>query len=247
MKFVVKNTTRCGVLDLLCPHSCRGCGRLGSVLCERCKKNLITARRMICPVCKQEFELGLNDMENMSCSECDLGGFTAIFAAGWRDGVLKKMVEEYKYQAIWALGDVLAEVLEEMLPSKDEIFWRDLGQCEVVIVPLPTIGRHVRERGLDHTFRMAHKLAKWRGWKCERILSRAADTVQVGAKAADREEQARKAYEVYGKVDAERIYVLLDDVWTTGASMRAAAEVMRLAGAKRLIGLVVAVGKAREI
>ncbi len=48
-------------------------------------------------------------------------------------------------------------------------------------------------------------------------------------------------------MDAERIYVLLDDVWTTGASMRAAAEVMRLAGAKRLVGLVVAVGKAREI
>lgn len=247
MKFVVKNTTKCGVLDLLCPHSCRGCGRLGSVLCERCKKNLISARRAICPLCKREF-VAKSGLDSGKCSDCDLAGMRAIFVGGWREGVLMKMVEEYKYQSVWALGDVLVEVLDTALPlTEGDGDWCGVRSEDVVVVPLPTIGRHVRERGLDHTLRMARKLAKRRGWKCGQILSRVADTVQVGAKAAEREEQARKAYVVREKVDTRNTYILLDDVWTTGASMRAATEVMREAGVERLIGLVVAVGRPRGV
>ena len=70
--------------------------------------------------------------------------------------------------------------------------------------------------------------------------------MQVGAKASEREEQARKAYAVRGKLDVKKVYVLLDDVWTTGASMRAAAEVMKAAGAERVVGVVVAVGRGRD-
>lgn len=246
MKFVVKNTTKCGVLDLLCPHSCRGCGCLGSVLCERCKKNLILARRAICPLCKREFA-AKSGLEGGRCPDCDLAGMRAIFAGGWREGVLMKMVEEYKYQSVWALGDALTEILDAALPpTGDDGIWCGIRPDDVVVVPLPTIGRHVRERGLDHTLRMARKLAKRRGWEYEQTLSRVADTVQVGANSAEREEQARKAYAAHGRVDARKTYVLLDDVWTTGASMRAAAKVMREAGVERLIGLVVAVGRPRE-
>jgi len=170
-------------------------------------------------------------------------GFMEIVVGGWREGVLMKMVEEYKYQSVWAMGDALLEIIDVALPNQEDGGWR--GE-EVVIVPLPTIGRHVRERGLDHTLRLARKLAKRRGWKCEQLLTRAVDTVQVGAKASEREEQARRAYAVRGKLDMERVYVLLDDVWTTGASMRAAAEAMRMAGAEKIIGVVIAVGRGRQ-
>lgn len=243
MGFVVKNTTKCGVLDLLCPHSCRGCGRLGSVLCERCKKNLISKRRPICPICKQEFDAVALGPEAQKCPDCGSAGFMGLFVGGWREGALMKMVEEYKYQSVWVVGDVLVDILDVALPNHEGESWR--GE-EIVVVPLPTIGRHVRERGLDHTLRLAWKLAKRRGWKCEQLLVRAVDTVQVGAKAGEREEQARKAYAVRGKLDAKKVYVLLDDVWTTGASMRAAAEVMKAAGVERVVGLVVAAGRGRD-
>jgi len=178
--------------------------------------------------------------------ECE-SEFEAIVVGGWREGVLEKIVEEYKYQAVWAMGEVLAEVLDAALPEKGAECWQEIGGENLVVVPLPTIGRHVRERGLDHTRRIARKLARRRGWKCEQVLARAADTVQVGSKAAERQTQARKAYEVRSELDMKKTYILLDDVWTTGASMRAAAEVMRKAGAKKLIGLVVTVGKPREM
>lgn len=246
MKFVVKNTTQCGVLDLLCPHSCRGCGCLGSVLCECCKKNFFLARRAICPICKCELRAEADErVEFIQCSNCKLEGVRAMLAGGWREGALEKLVEQYKYQSIWAIGEVLAEILDESLPKPEAECWREMGS--IVVVPLPTIGRHVRERGLDHTLRVARKLAKRRGWKCMRILSRAVDTVQVGAKAAEREEQAQKSYEVRGKLDARKTYLLLDDVWTTGASMRSAVRTMKMAGVKDMIAMVVAVGRPREV
>lgn len=243
MKFVVKNTTKCGVLDLLCPHSCRGCGCLGSVLCERCKKNLILKRRPICPICKQEFDALVLGPEAQKCPDCGSAGFMGLFVGGWREGALMKMVEEYKYRSVWAMGDALVDILNAALSTHEDENWR--GE-EIVVVPLPTIGRHVRERGLDHTLRLARKLARRRGWKCEQLLVRTVDTVQVGAKASEREEQARKAYAVRGELDAKKIYVLLDDVWTTGASMRAAAEVMKATGVERIVGLVVATGRGRD-
>ena len=181
--------------------------------------------------------------EAQKCPDCGLAGFMGLFVGGWREEVLMKMVEEYKYQSVWAVGDALVDILNAALPTHEDENWR--GE-EIVVVPLPTIGRHVRERGLDHTLRLAWKLARRRGWKCEQLLVRAVDTVQVGAKASEREEQARKAYAVRGKLDAKKVYVLLDDVWTTGASMRAAAEVMKAAGAEGIVGVVVAAGRGRD-
>jgi len=267
MGFVVKNTTICGVLDLLCPHSCRGCGQLGEVLCECCKKYMLERYEPICPVCKKVVAKKLKNGEsfcNMSkmrekvnnyadketkltykngsekwngkCRECETS-LNGIFCFGWREGALEKLVEEYKYQSIRAMKKYLVEFYDYIVP--------DLAG-NVVVVPLPTIGRHIRERGFDHTLALAKGLARKRRWKCEQILVRKADTVQVGAKVAERKEQAKKAYGVESKVDAEKTYLLLDDVWTTGSSIFAAERALRNAGAKKVYATVLAVSKPKK-
>lgn len=157
---------------------------------------------------------------------------------GWREGVLAKLVHELKYEGVRAVAKVLAELLGMRLGNT---FFGE----EVVVVPLPTIGKHVRERGVDHTMLLAKELAKRRGWKVERILERKTNTVQVGAKAAVRQEQAAKTYEAAGGIDGAKTYLLLDDVWTTGATMLSAAKVMQKAGAKHLLAAVVEVGKPK--
>lgn len=245
MGFVVNNTTKFKLFDLVCPHSCRGCGCLGEVCCERCKNNMIKNRVVICPICKDilaksgESVIKVGRSESIDlwkCENCKMM-LKGLWVFGWREGVLEKLVEEYKYQSIRAMGGVLVDLFDEVLP-------RELRN--VVVVPLPTIGRHVRERGFDHTLVLAKGLAKRRGWKCERVLGRAANTVQVGAKAADREAQAKKAYEVVGKVDKNKSYLLLDDVWTTGASMLAAEKVLRDAGADEVYAAALAVSRPKE-
>lgn len=241
MRFIVKNTTKYTLLDLVCPHSCRGCALLGSVLCERCKKNLFQTKTSICPLCKRVVENGGDSVIKMKCGDCELP-FRAVAVGGWREGALDRLVKDYKYRAVRAAGDTLAELLSLRLP---EAWFRD---CKTVrVVPLPTIGKHVRQRGIDHTAVLARKLAQRRGWKVERLLVRAADTVQVGTKMAEREAQAERAYSLVGEVDKAVTYVLVDDIWTTGASMLAAAGLLREAGANDLMAAVLATGRAKEV
>ncbi len=179
----------------------------------------------------------------LKCGDCGLP-FEVTILVGWRDGLLGKLVKEYKYHGVRAIAEVLADMLARAILQ--DLRKAEVDEEKIVIVPLPTIGRHVRVRGLDHTLLLARKLVRITGWKYEQILGRATDTVQVGASEAVRQEQAKKTYVALRQVEPDKIYVLLDDVWTTGASMLAAEKVMRDAGAQRTWGAVLVAGKDDE-
>ena len=149
---------------------------------------------------------------------------------GYRDGILKRLTEDYKYKAIRKTAEVLAELLDTAIPKELK---------NVAVVPLPTISRHIRERGFDHTLLLAKRLAERRGWMVETVLLRKNKSVQVGASEEKRKEQARRAYEVAQELDEAKCYLLLDDVWTTGASMESAIEAVKKAGAKKVASAVV--------
>lgn len=231
MMNVVKNTMIKWVLDLVCPHICMNCGRMGEILCECCKNNILKEQTNVCPLCKKV--LGSGEVE---CGDCDLP-FLAIYVVGWRAGVLAKLTKDYKYKSLRAAGEVLAELLDRRIG--DSLSSGD----EVVVVPLPTIGKHVRQRGFDHTADLAKKLAMRMGWHYSEILGRATDVVQVGASMQKRQEQAATTYCVIKEFDTKGVFLLVDDVWTSGASMLAAEKVLRAAGAKKIAAAVVMTGK----
>jgi predicted amidophosphoribosyltransferase len=111
---------------------------------------------------------------------------------------------------------------------------------DVVVVPVPTVGRHVRERGLDHTLLIAKGLARIRGWECRKMVRRVTSAVQVGASAEQRWSQAREAYELLGEVDKRRNYLVIDDVCTTGASLEGVCMVLKRGGIKNVSVAVLA-------
>ena len=162
---IVKNTTIFSPFDLLAPHSCRCCGKLGDVLCERCKKYLSFEHKNYCPNCKTLNPTG-------KCQNCK--NLPPIFVVGERSSLIGNLIHDYKYNSTRALKKPLAELLDETLPFIDG---------KVSLVPLPTINRHIRERGLDHTYKITKELAKLRGknYKVERLLLRSNHAVQVGA------------------------------------------------------------------
>lgn len=224
MGFIVKNTTFMGPMDLLCPHICKGCGALGEILCECCKKDITNEHVNFCPMCKQPTPDG-------KCNHCYL---PPSFALGWRDEIIGKLVHDYKYNSVRVLAQTFAELLDTTLP-----FFAD----DVVIVPLPTIKKHVRTRGFDHTLKIAKALAKKRGWEVEQLLVRAQNTIQVGADKDWRLVQAADAYELVGTIKPDTLYLLFDDVWTTGASMKAALKKLQRAGASKVAMSVLAVSR----
>ena len=219
MAIIVKNTTFPSLLDLLAPHSCRGCGTLGTVLCDCCKNNILKSHFNFCPLCKAK-------KSTPSCPHCP--DLPDAFIVGSRQDLIGQLVSDLKFHSVRALAGPLAEILNTILITE----LPDNHQ-KLILVPLPTIKKHVRARGLDHTLLIARRLAKLRpGCTVEQLLIRHQNTVQVGSDAATRRSQATSAYALNSKlkVDPKATYLLLDDVWTTGASMLAAAKIAQQAG-----------------
>ena len=207
MKNRVKITTLEQILDIIYPCYCKGCEKIGEAFCARCifdnmKKN---------PPFSTE-----NDKD-----------FKRIVASGMRVDVLKNLVSEYKFQArrhyARALGFYLFWAAKRFFPD-----FSGSSKENYVLVPLPTIQKHIRERGFDHIKKLTEEISAISDIPVVSILKRRKNTVQVGSSAKKRLEQAKEAYLIDFKAvfNKESHFILVDDVWTTGATMRAARGVL---------------------
>jgi ComF family protein len=142
-----------------------------------------------------------------------------------RADALEKLINAYKFENAIAAHRFLGDLLLARLP--------DLP-ANAVIVPVPTINNHVRQRGYDHMQLIAKYVARKRGVRSSFLLRRRTTTHQRDASRADRERQAAEAYAVHGSIDPAVPYLILDDVATTGATLRYAARVLREAGAETI-------------
>ena len=223
----MKNTTLRFFSELCCPHYCCICGKLGSIICKCCKKDILLKRELRCLKC----DLPILD----KCPRCALP-FNRQWSLGAWTFAWRGMIEEYKYYSTRAYALEFAELLAEIIPEVDR---------RTIVVPLPTIRKHIRVRGMDHMMLIAKRLAKMRGWGLENLLRRKNNTVQVGASQKMRKIQAVQAYEVKGAPDFNARYLMLDDVWTTGSSMCEAVKRLRSIGIRDIDVAILAKGGKR--
>lgn len=116
-----------------------------------------------------------------------------------------------------------------------------LEQCDIVL-PMPLASKRLRERGFNQAGELARRLAPRKNEQA--LLLRTRETsAQSGLTRADRLRNLKGAFAVEPLRAAElrgRRIVLVDDVMTSGASLFAAAQVLREAGAAHITGLVLA-------
>ena len=228
MPNIVKNTTFPSLLDLLAPHSCRGCNHTGNILCNRCKKYILENHHNICPNCKQL-------KTSPSCPNCP--ELPPTYIIGKRSELIGNLVQDLKYHSARAAAPAIAELLDDLLPNIEN---------SAAVIPLPTIPKHIRARALDHTLIIAKHFSKLRpDIHIEPALIRAKNTVQVGSDSKTRRLQANQAYSISPnfKPDSNTTYILLDDVWTTGASMQSAYQKLRQVGTKNIIIAIIALSE----
>lgn len=211
----VKSTILDKLLAHVAPHYCCSCGEIGGLLCDSCKYDIISEHINACLFCGRLTSVAA------SCKYCR-SSVERTWCAGERGGGLEALINRYKFEYAEAAYGPLGELLLACLPELPD---------ETVIVPVPTVRAHIRQRGYDHTLLLARYVARARGLALAQPLERLTATVQRGADRKTRRLQAEAAFRTRAELQPSIPYLLIDDVATTGATLRYAAKALKGAGA----------------
>jgi ComF family protein len=158
---------------------------------------------------------------------------TRVRSAVWLDGGAREAVHLLKYEGWWRVADDLATAMRHLEP---------LGSG-AVLVPVPLGARRARERGYNQAERLAAALARISGLPIRpALLARTRETpTQTKLTPEARRANVHHAFRVREPLPAGRP-VLVDDVYTTGATLDAAAAALAGAGAPVVEGVTFARG-----
>ena len=211
------------LLNFVAPHHCYSCGKIGFILCDNCKYDIVSEGFSQCIAC-------LKPVSGMNLCKAHSLPYQKAWVVGEREGVLDLVINAYKFDHRQAAHREFASLLDASLPVLPQ---------NTIITAIPTIPRHIRQKGFDHIELVSRLVAKKRGLTYQRTLVRRTNTIQLGASKPDRERQAKEAFTSASALDENRPYVLIDDVFTTGATMYYGAQALQDAGANQIwIGLI---------
>jgi ComF family protein len=232
------------VLDFCYPGSCAHCDdpTTGATpLCEGCLDQLRHLERQpACTACAMSLAY-----PKAPCPYCKGKGPVLlerlVRLAAFEDP-LKTIIHKVKYHRLWPWAEYLADRLLELEPTKELLTETD------VLVPVPLHPIRQIERGYNQAAVIAGRLGRKCGIAVSSAVVRLRHTeTQTHMHAPSRrEENLREAFAV-GKVKKLRgkHVVLVDDVYTTGATLRALARAVREAQPASISAIVLAVAEPR--
>jgi len=144
----------------------------------------------------------------------ELAGVGRVFWAAPYDGAARELIAALKFAGRLALADRAAAAILAALPA---------GLDAAAVVPVPPAPLRLRRRGFDPAHEIATQVADRLGVPLEPVLRRKGGPRQVGRSRTDR---LRSLPEVWTTRRLPRPALLVDDVLTTGATLRACVSAL---------------------
>jgi len=210
-------------------------------VCEMCARTMEEAAP-ICPVCTRE---AVDGATHFRCrGGLALDGLVCGFEY---KGVVRKMVSKIKYKRYFeAAGEMVAGaagLVEEGNKEGEGEEFRQFLKAGPTVVPVPMFWLRENVRGFNQAEVVAKILSN--AWELEKdeLLVKIRETEQVGKGRKERTGTVRGVFEVIqsrkGRDIPKRV-LLVDDVWTTGATMRECGKILKRAGVREVWGWAIA-------
>jgi ComF family protein len=205
------------VLDLVFPPRCAGCGRVDSFWCDRCQQEI-------------------DQLPTLAAVQ-RLPPLRACAATSVYEGKLASAIQALKYENATALAVPLGERLVAALAALNWTF--------DMIIPVPLHTNRLRQRGYNQSQLLGEHVAEQLTQRCElsALMRRRNTPAQVGLTRPQRRANMQDAFAASASHVSGSSILLIDDVYTTGATLQACATALVAAGAVSVCSLTVAVAR----
>lgn len=212
-----------GVLDLLLPPACAGCGRFGHLVCEECLTGFRAASTPDDRFMALDAGTTVGDALELA---------VAAFA---HEGMLRRALQRLKYGGSGRIAVPLARAAAPAL----EALMRVCGSHP--LVPVPVHAARQRQRGYNQAALLAAALGTESGLPiCDILERRRATARQHGLGKAARLHNLRGAFALRDGARSPPGVILVDDILTTSATLESCAQVLRDAGTVSVYGFAIA-------
>lgn len=225
------------ILDYIYPPHCPVCDRISPQgICEACRAKLMWIAADYCMKCGKPLEDGQEEF----CEDCKKRKhlFVQNRALFSYQGDVRRSLYRLKYANRREYADCYAEEMAVFL----ERWIRSRGMGR--IVPIPLHPSRQRRRGYNQAGLLARSLGCQLDIPVDEKLLRRTKKTAPQKQLTDRERQANlaDAFCVCGEIRPGECILLVDDIFTTGSTMDAAARALLRAGNCRVYGVCVAIG-----
>jgi competence protein ComFC len=227
-------------LDILFPPICLNCQQpindRNKLICEKCLFSIKLNNTLFCPVCLAR----LADNRQI----CHYNSQYLLAAAGdYNDPVLRNTIHYFKYKSFKNLAPILGKILINYLQKLQLINQSTNKLINYIVVPIPLHPKRERKRGFNQAELIAEIVAQNFNLELIEGLQRIKNNKPQAQckRAEDRIEGVKGCFKIKNaeKIQGKNI-LLVDDVFTSGATINEAVKVLKPKGVKKIIALTIA-------
>ncbi|KPK97074.1 MAG: hypothetical protein AMJ95_10890 [Omnitrophica WOR_2 bacterium SM23_72] len=232
------------LLDIIYPKTCLACHQrltdscIDGLVCSVCWQKIKRNTPPFCSLCGRS--LRKENLHRSLCPECQKmrWHFDRAFSPCAYEGVLKELIHAFKYRNKDHLGFTLSRLMSDFIKE-----FRVPVEFVDFIIPIPLHRSRLREREFNQAEVLSEHLARefQKPLACDWLLRRRATKTQTDLEKDLRLINVRDSFSVRDpQIVKGKNILLIDDVFTTGATSSEAAKTLKQAGAQVVFAMTLA-------
>lgn len=217
------------ILAVIMPIECLGCGEESDWICPSCRRALQPQREELC-FCGKVGEDGLCDKHR---EKLGLDGLTALFS--YAEPAIRELIHQLKYRGHTDAVGFLARYYRRKVLAR-------LPRGDWVVTAVPLAKERQRQRGFNQSAILAKKLTEPVYDYVELLIKKRETKPQVKLNKTERQKNLLRSFAHKKGAEVPEQVIIVDDVITSGSTLKEVAKVLRQAGAQKVWALTIAHG-----